>query len=165
MPDVAGRRAIILGDGKLGILVAQVLRAAGADVLLSGRHARKLDVARSLGVTVGTPLAGADLVVDASGSPDGLATAVALARPRGIVVMKTTVAAEHRLDLAPAVVNEVSLVGSRCGRFAPAIAALAAGRVAVEPLIDAEYPLADGLAAFERARTRGVLKVLLAVSR
>jgi threonine dehydrogenase-like Zn-dependent dehydrogenase len=165
VPDVAGRRAIILGDGKLGILVAQVLRAAGADVLLSGRHARKLDVARSLGVTVGTPLAGADLVVDASGSPDGLATAVALARPRGIVVMKTTVAAEHRLDLAPAVVNEVSLVGSRCGRFAPAIAALAAGRVAVEPLIDAEYPLADGLAAFERARTRGVLKVLLAVSR
>jgi threonine dehydrogenase-like Zn-dependent dehydrogenase len=132
---------------------------------LSGRHPRKLDVARQVGVAVGIPMAGADLVVDATGSPDGLAAAVALVRPRGTVVMKTTVAAEHRLDLAPAVVNEVTLVGSRCGRFAPAIAALAAGRIAVEALIDAEYPLADGLAAVERAGTRGVLKVLLAVGR
>lgn len=165
VPDVGGRRAIVLGDGKLGILAAQVLRVAGADVLLSGRHPRKLDVARQVGVAVGIPMAGADLVVDATGSPDGLAAAVALVRPRGTVVMKTTVAAEHRLDLAPAVVNEVTLVGSRCGRFAPAIAALAAGRIAVEALIDAEYPLADGLAAVERAGTRGVLKVLLAVGR
>jgi len=165
IPEVAGRRAIVLGDGKLGILVAQVLSTAGADVLLSGRHPRKLAVARAVGLRVGTPSAGADVVVDATGSPDGLAAAIALARPRGIVVMKTTVAAEHRLSLAPAVVNELTLVGSRCGRFAPALAALADGRIAVEPLIDAEYRLEDGLAAFEHARTKGVLKVLLDVGR
>jgi len=163
--DVAGRRAIVLGDGKLGILVAQVLCTAGADVVMSGRHARKLAVAREVGLQVGTPAPGADVVVDATGSPEGLPAALALARPRGIVVLKTTVAAEHRLDLAPAVVNELTLVGSRCGRFGPAIAALADERIAVEPLIDAEYPLADGLAAFEQARTKGVLKVLLDVGR
>lgn len=165
IPDVADRRTIVLGDGKLGILISQVLGDAGADVLLSGRHPRKLGVARDVGIRVGTPAPGADIVVDATGSPEGLPAAIALARPRGIVVMKTTVAAEHRLDLAPAVVNELTLVGSRCGRFAPAIAALAAGRIAVEPLIDAEYALADGLQAFQHARTRGVLKVLLDVGR
>ncbi len=162
--DVADRRAVVLGDGKLGLLVAQVLHGAGATVVLAGRHAEKLARAAALGVPTGTPEAGADLVVDATGSPDGLRNALALVRPRGTIVLKTTVAAEHRLDLAPAVINEVTVVGSRCGPFAPALAALAGGAVAVEPLIDAVLSLDDGVEAFERAATPGTLKVLVDVA-
>ena len=161
VPGIAGARGIVLGDGKLGLLVAQVLAGAGADVVLTGHHPAKLARAHALGIRTGTPAAGADLVVDASGAPDGLARALALVRPRGTVVLKTTVAAEHRLDLAPAVINEVTIVGSRCGRFPPALAALAAGRVAVAPLVDAVYPLDDAEGAFVRARTPGTLKVLV----
>ena len=159
--DVAGRRAVVLGDGKLGLLVAQVLGAAGASVVLAGRHDPKLARARALGVATGTPAPGADVVVDATGAPGGLAAALALVRPRGTIVLKTTVAALHQVDLAPAVVNEVTVLGSRCGPFGPALAALAGGRVAVAPLIDAVYPLDQGVAALARAATPGTFKVLL----
>jgi threonine dehydrogenase-like Zn-dependent dehydrogenase len=156
-----GVRAVVLGDGKLGLLVSQVLTRAGADVLLAGRHPEKLARARQLGIRTGTPSPGADVVVEATGSADGLGLALTLVRPRGTVVLKSTVAAEHRLDLAPAVINEVTLVGSRCGRFGPALDALATGQVSVLPLVDAVYPLGEGPAAFERAATPGTLKVLL----
>ena len=122
---------------------------------------RRSSRAQALGIRTGPPPPGADLVVDASGAPDGLALALALVRPRGTVVLKTTVAAEHRLDLAPAVINEVTILGSRCGRFPPALAALAARRVSVAPLIDAVYPLDDVVAGFARAGTPGTLKVLV----
>jgi threonine dehydrogenase-like Zn-dependent dehydrogenase len=158
---VAGARAVVLGDGKLGLLVAQVLAGARADVVLTGRHEAKLARARALGIRTGDPAPGADVVVDATGSPDGLARALALVRPRGTVVLKTTVAAEHRLDLAPAVINEVTIVGSRCGRFTPALAALANHRVTVAPLIDAVYPLDDALTAVAHAARPGTLKVLV----
>ena len=161
VPAAAGARAIVLGDGKLGLLVAQVLSGAGAHVTLAGRHVDKLARARGLGIRTGEPAAGADLVVDATGAPGGFAQALALVRPRGTVVLKTTVAAEHHLDLAPAVINEVTIVGSRCGRFPPALAALESGRVSVAPLIDAVYPLDDVVAAFARAGTQGTLKVLV----
>jgi len=162
--DVDGMRALVLGDGKLGLLVAQVLAASGARVTLAGRHAGKLDLARQLGLATGPPDPGADLVVDATGSPGALREALALVRPRGTVVLKTTVAEEHRLDLAAAVVNEVTIVGSRCGPFAPALAALAGGVVQVEPLIEAVYALGDALAASDHAGRRGALKILLAPS-
>jgi len=158
---VSGARAAVLGAGKLGLLVAQVLGRAGADVVVAARHPAQQARAARLGIVAGTPQPGADIVVDATGSADGLRQALALVRPRGTVVMKTTVAGEHRLDLAPAVVNEVTLVGSRCGRFAPALEALAAGRIAVEPLIDAVVPLADGVGAFDRAAATGAMKILL----
>ena len=161
VPHVAGARAIVFGDGKLGMLVAQVLSGAGADVRLVGHHDAKLDRARRLGIRTDTPAPGADLVVDATGAADGLAAALALVRPRGTIVLKTTVAAPHRLDLAPAVINEVTIVGSRCGRFPPALAALAAGRVSVAPLIDAVYPLGEAVAAFAHAARPGTLKVLV----
>ena len=156
-----GVRAVVLGDGKLGLLVAQVLAGAGAGVVLVGHHAEKLARVRRLGIETRPPDAGADLVVDATGSPGGLAAALALVRPRGTIVLKTTVAGEHRLDLAPAVINEVTVVGSRCGPFAPALAALAGGRIAVAPLVDAVYPLDDAVGAFTRAAEPGVLKVLI----
>jgi threonine dehydrogenase-like Zn-dependent dehydrogenase len=162
---LAGARAVVLGDGKLGLLVAQVLAGAGADVVLAGRHTEKLARARRLGIRTGTPDAGADLVVDATGAPGGLGEALALVRPRGTVVLKTTVAAAHHLDLAPAVVHEVTIIGSRCGRFPPALAALAAGRVTVAPLIDAVYPLEDAVAAFAHAATPETLKVLVDAQR
>jgi alcohol dehydrogenase len=160
VPAGPGTHAVVLGDGKLGLLVAQVLSAAGADVVPAGRHPVKLDRARRLGIRTGTPGSG-DLVVDATGAPGGLADALALVRPRGTVVLKTTVAAEHRLDLAPAVINEVAVVGSRCGRFAPALEALASARISVAPLIDAVYPLGDAVAAFQRAANPETLKVLV----
>jgi threonine dehydrogenase-like Zn-dependent dehydrogenase len=164
LPAVAGARATVLGAGKLGLLVAQVLGLAGARVTVAARHAAQRERAARVGVAGGAPEPGADLVVDATGAADGLAQALALVRPRGTVVLKTTVAGEHRLDLARAVVDEITLLGSRCGPFAPALDALAAGRVAVEPLIDAVVPLEDGVDAFTRAATRGAGKILLDAS-
>ncbi|TMA39501.1 MAG: alcohol dehydrogenase [Deltaproteobacteria bacterium] len=161
VPVGPGLRAVVLGDGKLGLLVAQALAGAGADVVLVGHHEKKLPLAQRLGIATGAGVPGADLVVDATGSPGGLAAALALVRPRGTIVLKTTVAGEHRLDLAPAVINEVTVVGSRCGPFAPALAALASGRTSVAPLIDAVYPLDDAVGAFARAAEPGVLKILI----
>jgi threonine dehydrogenase-like Zn-dependent dehydrogenase len=160
--DVAPRRSVVLGDGKLGLQVAQVLAHAGAHVTMAGRHRDKLALAERLGVGTGAPADGADLVVDATGAPSGLVEALGLVRPRGTVVLKTTIGAEHRLELAKAVVDEVTIVGSRCGPFPPALAALADGRVTVAPLVDRVFPLDDAVAAFERAATPGVLKVLVA---
>jgi len=161
VPDVGGGRALVLGDGKLGLLVAQVLASAGAQVTLAGHHPAKLACARRLGIHTGAARPGADLVVDATGSAGGLPAALALVRPRGTVVMKTTVAAPHQLDLASVVVNEVTVVGSRCGPFSPALEALAGRRVSVAPLVDAVYPLDDAVAAFTRAATPETLKVLV----
>jgi threonine dehydrogenase-like Zn-dependent dehydrogenase len=158
---VAGARAVVLGAGKLGLLVAQVLKRAGADVVVNARQAVQRARAHRLGIASGEPSAGADLVVDATGAADGLRQALALVRPRGIVVLKTTVVSEHRLDLAPAVINEITIVGSRCGRFPPALDALAGGAIAVEPMIDAVVPLDDALAGFERAAAKGAMKIVL----
>jgi threonine dehydrogenase-like Zn-dependent dehydrogenase len=161
VPGVSRMRAVVLGDGKLGLLVAQVLAGAGADVVLAGRHAEKVARARTLGITTGEPAPAADLVVDATGSASGIERALRLVRPRGTIILKTTVAAEHRIDLTRAVIDEVTIVGSRCGRFAPALEALAARRVQVAPLVDAVYPLGDALPAFAHAARPGTLKILV----
>lgn len=160
-----GARAVVLGDGKLGQLCAQVLHYAGAVVELVGKHPGKLEHAGTLGINV-TLLdefqeAPARLVVEATGSERGLAMAMRVVEPRGTLVLKSTVAASHELSLAPLVINEVTVVGSRCGRFEPALQALAQGRISVEPMIHGSFPLEEGLAAFARAREPGVLKVLL----
>lgn len=161
-----GMRATVLGDGKLGLLVAQVLGLAGAETLLVGRHAGKLARAEALGLAARPvegwrPGADQDLVVEATGSERGLELAIAAVRPRGTLVLKSTVAARHALDLAPLVIHEVTVVGSRCGPFAPALAALAGRRVGVAPLVDAVFPLEEGPAALARAGAPGTLKVLL----
>jgi alcohol dehydrogenase len=100
-------------------------------------------------------------VVDATGSAEGLKEAVAMCRPRGTVILKSTVHGEVPVDTAPLIVDELTLVGSRCGRFAPAIALLATGRVRVDPLIAGEFALSDAPAAFQRAAEKGTLKILL----
>ncbi len=158
---------LVLGDGKLGLLAAQVLRLTGAQVTLQGRHQAKLAVARSLGI--GTthvdetpPSAGAyDLVVECSGSASGLEAARRLVRPRGTIVLKSTVAQKATIDLAPFVVDEITVVGSRCGPFAPALRALAQKRIRVAPLLSATYPLHQGVEAFAHAARHGALKVQL----
>jgi alcohol dehydrogenase len=159
-------RVAVLGDGKLGLLIAQVLQAHGAQVNLFGRHPHKLRIAERTGVT--TERAGKNLpecaypiVVDATGSAGGLSSAIAMCMPRGTVVMKSTVHGLVPIDTAPAIVNEITLVGSRCGRFEPALRLLALGKVRVGDLISDEFPLDRAPAAFARAATKGVLKVLL----
>jgi alcohol dehydrogenase len=151
-------RVAVLGDGKLGLLIAQVLRAHGADVNLYGHHNRRL-----AGVKTNTKLPAREypIVVDATGSPEGLRSAIATCVPRGTVVMKSTVHGLVPVDTAPAIVNEITLVGSRCGRFEPAIKLLASKRVEVANLISQEFPLNRAPEAFARAATKGVLKVLL----
>jgi len=161
-----GAPVAVLGDGKLGLLVAQVLNAHGAQVRLYGRHAEKLLLAKSAGVEVGrpgeqAPEASYDWVVEATGSPDGLASAVRAARPRGTVILKSTLHGSSRFDAVPVVVNEITLVGSRCGRFELALRLLRRGAVRVDGMISAVYPLSQAPAAFEKAAQKGVLKVLL----
>jgi alcohol dehydrogenase len=161
----AGTRVAVLGDGKLGLLVGQVLKAHGAEVHQYGRHKDKLRIATNAGIEARVarklPQSEYGLVVDATGSSDGLRQAVQMAKPRGTVVMKSTVHGVVRLDSAPVIVNEITLVGSRCGRFEPALRLLRTRQVNVESLISEILPLKDAPLAFRRAAAPGVLKVLL----
>jgi alcohol dehydrogenase len=161
----AGSEVAVLGDGKLGLLIAQVLLAHGASVTVFGRHAEKLKIAERAGAMVSDsaewPKGRFPFVVDSTGSAEGLRQAVSMVRPRGTVIMKSTVHEEVKMDMAPVIVNEITLVGSRCGRFDPALELLGAGRVDVGSMVSADFPLAEAPAAFEEAARRGVLKVLL----
>jgi threonine dehydrogenase-like Zn-dependent dehydrogenase len=160
-------RVAVIGDGKLGLLCAQALHLTGASVLLIGKHQEKLRIAAARGVETATVdgVAGRarsmDVVVEASGGAAGFALALDLLRPRGVLVLKSTFHGETGVDAARIVVNEISVVGSRCGRFAPALELLRQKAVDVESLISEEYDLAEGVRALERATEKGVLKVLL----
>ncbi|HVL65966.1 MAG TPA: alcohol dehydrogenase catalytic domain-containing protein [Vicinamibacterales bacterium] len=164
-----GDSIVILGDGRLGNLCAQVLARAGAEVTAVGKHRGKLAMLESMGIRTRTiddppPRGEADIVVDCTGSDSGLPAALELVRPRGTIVLKTTIAGTQTLSLAPVVVDEVTIVGSRCGPFDRALGALAAGTVHVRPLVAGRFDLSDGVAAIGRAGERGVLKVLLDVA-
>jgi threonine dehydrogenase-like Zn-dependent dehydrogenase len=162
-----GATVALLGDGKLGLLIVQGLRAAGIQVHHYGRHKEKLKIAAAAGADTSLikngrlPRTQYDWLVDATGSPEGLREAIAMTRPRGTVILKSTVHGLPRIDTVPVIVNEITLVGSRCGRFEPALRLLRTGAVNVDPLISETYPLKDAPRAFCRARARGVLKVLL----
>jgi threonine dehydrogenase-like Zn-dependent dehydrogenase len=160
-----GSEVAVVGDGKLGLLITQVLLTRKLRVTLFGRHESKLQLARAAGakgeLTGNMPPSTYSCVVECSGSREGLADAIRMTRPRGTVVMKSTIHDQVQIDMAPVIVNEISLVGSRCGRFEPALALLATKRVNVGPMIEAEFRLQDAAMAFERAATRGTLKVLL----
>ncbi|MEY3460247.1 MAG: 2-deoxy-scyllo-inosamine dehydrogenase [Planctomycetota bacterium] len=166
---VAGRRAVVLGDGRLGNLCAQVLKHHNCDVQVVGKHPAKLELLQQLGIPTILladlqPERVQEIVVDCTGSPTGLTTALQLVRPCGTVVLKTTVAASQSLHMAPFVIDEVTLLGSRCGPFDIALQLLQSGAVRVDPLISARYPLEDAATAFECAVRKDVLKVLLEVS-
>jgi alcohol dehydrogenase len=161
-------RVVVLGDGKLGLLIAQVLQLTGCNLIAVGRHERKLSLLEKRGVA--TRLAhesiepGADVVVEATGSAAGFSTARALVRPRGTLVLKSTFHGDVELNLSMVVVDEITLVGSRCGPFPTALRLFEQRLVEVEPLVQAKFPLDQGLAAFKRAVEPGVLKVLLSTA-
>jgi threonine dehydrogenase-like Zn-dependent dehydrogenase len=159
------QHCVVLGDGKLGLLVAQVLRQAGAHVLAVGHHRENLDIlARRDIETVEESdwnRAPASLVVDTTGSPEGLLNAVSATRPRGTVVLKSTTATKTNMDLSSIVVNEIRVVGSRCGPFPPAMRALETGSIEVTSLITHRSSLNDAEDALRRAGERGQLKVLI----
>ena len=160
-------RVIVLGDGKLGLLVAQMLGLTGCDLLAVGRHPDKLAILERRGIRIqlagdGIP-PGADVVVEATGNAEGFAAARSLVRPRGTLVLKSTFHGDVSLDLSMVVVDEVTIVGSRCGPFPAALRLLEGRLVDVEPLIQETYTLEDGLGAFDRAAASGVLKVLLSI--
>jgi alcohol dehydrogenase len=163
--DIGPRATVaVVGDGRMALLVGQVIRTTGATVTLLGKHDRKLQVAKDLGLTVGRstddiPTSSFDVTIDVTGRPAGLTRAMELVRPRGTVVMKSTVHGETPVTLWPAIVDEITLVGSRCGPFADAIALLSDRRVETAPLLAATYALEDFEAAFAAARSE--LKVML----
>jgi len=157
----------VIGDGKLGQLIARVLAGASSHLILFGKHDEKLELARAAGVesvnvaSLQAGIAAFDVVVEASGSPSGLKLAQQLVRPKGTIVLKSTFRGQSAIETSAIVVNEITLVGSRCGRFAPALAALESGRVDVEPLIEREDALENGIDAMTEAASPGMLKVLL----
>jgi threonine dehydrogenase-like Zn-dependent dehydrogenase len=157
--------SLVMGDGKLGLLVAMALHASGVDVLLSGRNDPKLGVATRAGVKTvradALERAGFDLVVECTGTPGGLTEALSRVRPMGTIVLKSTVAGDTTAPMSMGVVNEVTIVGSRCGPFAPALEALSQGLVDVRPLVSDRCGLSDGMCALERAADPTSLKVLV----
>ena len=163
-----GDRILVVGDGKLGQLVAQSLALTGCALSVTGRHDAKLGLLAARGIDTrpaGAVDSGAfDVAVECTGNPEGFRIAQRALRPRGTLVLKSTYAGALTLDASAVVVNELTLVGSRCGPFVPALALLENGRVSVEPLIHARYSLARAVAAFEHAQRPGVLKVLVEVS-
>lgn len=158
----------VLGDGKLGLLCARVLHAAGAEVLWVGKHPEKLAHA---GAGIETSVRGEvsrrgsrfGLVVDATASDTGLSDALSLVKPTGVIVLKTTIAHSHALSLSPVVIDEVRVVGSRCGPFPKAIEWLTTKRVLVDDLIEAEYPLEHAVEAFAHAQRPAARKILLRI--
>jgi len=161
-----GAAIAVLGDGKLGLLIAMVLNAHGYRVHQFGRHAAKLAIAARVGVVTemaagALPVAAYDWVVDATGNPEGLRSAASMTRPRGTVILKSTVHGTVPVDTAPIIVNELTLVGSRCGRLEAVLPLLSHPLVRVEEMIADRFPLSEAPQAFARAAERGVLKVLL----
>jgi threonine dehydrogenase-like Zn-dependent dehydrogenase len=160
-------RVAVIGDGKLGILCAQSMALESRNTYLIGKHKEKMRVAETRG-TEGVLLTDAaklnrtfDVAVEASGSESGFATALDLLKPRGKLVLKSTFQGKTNLELWRVVVDEISIVGSRCGRFAPALELLRDGKVDVESFISEEFSLSRGVEAVERAGQKGVMKVLL----
>ncbi len=159
----------VLGDGKLGLLIAQVLALEGLRVNLFGRNARKLKIVKPLGIRTyliarenpNLPKAEYRYVVDATGSALGFASAMRMIQPRGTLVLKSTVSDPLVFDSAPLIVNEITLVGSRCGLFEPALKLLKTGDLILDPLIDSKEKLSNAAQAFVRAQSPGVLKLLL----
>jgi len=166
-PVSKDERVAVIGDGKLGLLCAQVVALTGAPTLLIGKHESKLRIAARRGIETSGPKEAAkrkrefDVVVEASGAASGFDLALDLLRPKGKLVLKSTFHGTTEINAASVVVDEISIVGSRCGRFAPAIDLLKRNAIDVDSLISEEYPLSQGIHAMKRARTRGVLKVLL----
>ena len=168
VPITAETKVAVIGDGKLGILCARSLSRLTKELTLVGKHRSKLDLAEKYGnVTVvmlndaGSLRREFDIVIEASGSESGFSTALDLVRPRGKVVLKSTFHGHPRWEASRVVVDEITVIGSRCGRFAPALELLSRGDIDVTDLISEEFSLSEGVLAMKKAAKDGVLKVLL----
>ena len=161
-------KVLVVGDGKLGQLVAQTLALTGCDLLAIGRHAEKLANLTAQNIPTGfaedVTDRSFDIAVECTCNPDGFAIARRALRPRGILVLKSTYANQLSLDISSIVVDEITLIGSRCGPFSKALKLLAENKIKVDNLIQAKYSLNEALAAFKHAQKRGVLKVLLEIN-
>jgi threonine dehydrogenase-like Zn-dependent dehydrogenase len=162
------QRVAIIGDGKLGLLAAQVLHLTGCHLSVIGRHARKLEILQRRGISsLNTPAecyGRFDAVVDCSGQASGFELARHLLRPRGTLVLKSTFHGVQEMATAPLVIDEITVVGSRCGPFEPALRLLERQLIDVETLLDAEYPIEQGVEAFKHAITPGTLKIQIVMS-
>lgn len=163
-------RIAVIGDGKLGLLCAFALARKSEKVTLFGKHREKLELAEKRGIETLNVVSGDyerssfDLVVEASGSESGLGSAIDIVRPRGKIVLKSTFSGPANVELWRVVVDEISIIGSRCGRFEPALETLRKGEIEVRDMITDEFALSDGVAAMRRAAEKGVLKVLLTMN-
>lgn len=160
------QKVVVLGDGKLGLTTALTLSAQGLDVTLIGKHQNKLDIAKNQGVKIqllqDTKIENIyDVVVEATGSVSGFETSLSLVKPRGVLVLKSTIATGKELNLAPIVINEITVLGSRCGQFPPALNLLAKHRIDFKPFISAVYSIDDAIEAFEANKSKETLKVLI----
>ncbi len=151
-------RVLVIGDGKLGLLCAQILQLTGCDLTVIGHHPAKLGILEKRGIRVATQptelTEGLDIIIEATGTPEGLILANQYVRPRGCIVLKSTYHGPMTLNMTELVINEITIIGSRCGPFAPAIRLLKEHLVTVQPLIQAQYPLNQALEAFEHATKR-----------
>ena len=158
-------RVLVIGDGKLGLLCAQVLHHTRCRLTVLGRHPEKWQILASRGIQARQDPAslspGFDIVVEATGTPGGFALACQYVRPRGTIVLKSTYQGQTAVDMTSLVVHEITMVGSRCGPFPPAIALLRENAIDVQSLIHKRFPIEQGPDAFAYAATKGVLKVLL----
>ena len=162
------QKVMVLGDGKLGLLTALALNACGLDVLIVGKHQNKLDIAKNQGVK--TQLLSEfeqapkfDVVVEATGSITGFETSVNCVKPRGTLVLKSTIAASKELNLAPIVINEITILGSRCGRFEPAMRLIASGKIDFSQMISKIYPIEQAIKAFDANNEKDTIKILLKI--
>jgi threonine dehydrogenase-like Zn-dependent dehydrogenase len=165
VPISPGQRVLVVGAGRLGQLVAQTLALTGCELLVVARHAHQWDLLTGRGITAlseeNVPVQKMDVVIDASGTPQGFSLARQAIRPRGVIVLKSTYKGDMLVNFSSLVVDEVSLVGSRCGPFGPALRLLSRGHVNPLPLIDGRYTIAQGRLAFEHAAHPGSMKILI----
>ena len=158
----------MLGDGKLGLTTALALNAMNHDVILVGKHQNKLDIAQAQGVE--TKLLDSlslnekyDIVVEATGTASGFETSMNAVKPRGVLVLKSTVATGKELNLAPIVINEITVLGSRCGQFGPALRLLEKEKIDFSPFISGIYNIEEAIEAFEANKLKENLKILIKI--
>ena len=159
-------KVAVLGDGKLGLLIALALNASNIDINLIGKHQNKLDIAKNQGIN--TELLSDikiekkyDVVIEATGSVSGFETSIALVKPRGVLVLKSTIASEKNLNLAPVVIDEITILGSRCGQFAPALRLMKKNIINFSPLISKILPFNQAIEGFKLNREKDTIKILL----
>lgn len=161
------KKVLVLGDGKLGLTTALTLNSQNLDVLLVGKHQNKLDIASAQGVKTVllkdfTPQK-YDVVVEATGTASGFETSMSLTKPRGVLVLKSTVATGKELNLAPIVIDEITVLGSRCGQFPPALRLLKNNRIDFTPFISGVFSIDNALEAFEANKDKESLKILIKI--